>query len=40
LIESLTFSSNELYLSSLGGVEDKVMKINLEYYNSLGFINW
>jgi hypothetical protein len=24
LIESLTFSHNELYLSSLGGVEDKV----------------
>jgi hypothetical protein len=25
LIESLTFSKNELYLSSLGGVEDKVI---------------
>jgi hypothetical protein len=25
LIESLTFSHNELYLSSLGGIEDKVI---------------
>lgn len=24
MIESLTFSNNELYLSSLGGIEDKV----------------
>jgi hypothetical protein len=38
LIESLTFSKNELYLSSLGGVEDKVAYhlIFSEYDYSMG----
>lgn len=39
LIESLTFSHNDLYLSSLGGVEDKVL-IEAEYYYRLGLVNW
>ena len=37
LIESLTFSHNELYLSSLGGVEDKVVYLTEEHDYCLGF---
>ncbi len=37
LIESLTFSHNELYLSSLGGVEDKVLYLPEEYDYCVGF---
>ena len=40
LIESLTFSHNELYLSSLGGVEDKVLYLPEEYDHSVGFADW